>query len=91
MVQEAIKKINDEMDKEKTNPFVRVIGNILLEYLDVDPGAAEKIINKDKAIGKSLDEMRKLAETKKVGNCAMLTDQEGFEIVLKYYDIENKL
>lgn len=87
MLNEAIKKINEEMQKEK-NPYVQVIGGFLLKQLEVIPGAAEKILAKDKSIMKSLDEMRKAAEKKKVGNCAVLTDAEGFEIVLKYFGIE---
>ena len=32
--------------------------------------------------------MRKEAQKKKVGNCAVLTDAEGFAIVLKYCGID---
>ena len=32
--------------------------------------------------------MKKAAEKSKVGNCAVLTDQEGFNIVLKYFGVE---
>lgn len=87
MKEKAVEKINAEMQKEK-NAYVEVIGDFLLKQLEVIPGAAEKILDKDKSIMKSLNEMRKAAEKKKVGNYAVLTDQEGFEIVLKYFGIE---
>ncbi|MHC1683712.1 MAG: hypothetical protein AB6733_12260 [Clostridiaceae bacterium] len=88
MKDKAIKKIKSEIEKSK-NPYVQVIGEFLIKHLDVNPGSAEIILNTEKTIIKSLDEMRKVAEKKKVGNCAVLTDQEGFEIVLKYFGIED--
>lgn len=87
MKEKAIKKLQDEMSKN-TNPYVQVVGNFLLQHLELHPEAAEKILASDKTVLKSLDEMRKEAEKKKVGNCAVLTDQEGFAIVLKYFGIE---
>lgn len=90
MLNEAIKKIKDEMDKNN-NPYVKVVGEFLLQHLEINPGAAEKILDKEKSIIKSLDEMKKAAEKKKVGNCAVLTDKEGFEIVLKYFGIKEKV
>lgn len=87
MLEKAIGKIKSEMNKEN-NPYVKVVGEFLLQYLNENPEAAEKILATDKSIVKSLTEMRKAAEKKKVGNCAVLTDQEGFGIVLKYFEID---
>jgi hypothetical protein len=86
-MQKAIEKIKAEMEKEK-NPYVTVVGELILEQLEKYPNAAEKILIKDKTIMKSLEEMRKVAEKKKVGNVAVLTDAEGFAVVLKYFGIE---
>lgn len=92
MVNAAIKKINDEIEKEN-NPYVKVIGEYLLGVIRNNESAAEKIMDKDKSIMKSLDAMRKEAEKVKVGNMAILSDEEGFKVVLKYFGInkeENK-
>jgi hypothetical protein len=89
MLEKAIEKIKSEMDKNKNNSYIQVVGNFLLQYLNQNPGAAEKILQDGKTIAKSLDEMKKAAEKRRVGNCAVLTDQEGFEIVFKYFEIEN--
>jgi len=86
----AIEKIRAEMDANKNNAYVQVVGEFLLQHLAANPQDAEKILNPDKTILKSLEEMRKVAEKKKVGNCAVLTDQEGFEVVLKYFGIDAK-
>jgi len=90
MLEKAIKKIKAEMVKNN-NPYVQVVGGFLLQYLQVNPNNAEKIIQEGKTIGQSLNEMRKAAEKKKVGNCAVLTDQEGFGEVLKYFGIEGAI
>ena len=87
MINEAITKINDEMEKEN-NPYVKVIGEYLLGLIKNDETTAEKILDNDKSIMKSLEEMRKAAEKVKVGNMAMISDEEGFSIVLKYFGIE---
>jgi hypothetical protein len=59
-------------------------------HLERNPQDAEKILAADKTILKSLDEMKKAAEKKKVGNMAVLTDAEGFSVVFKYFGIEGK-
>jgi hypothetical protein len=88
-MQKAIDKIKVEIDKEK-NSYVQVIGEFLIGHLEKNPGDAEKILAADKTIWKSLDEMKKVAEKKKVGNMAVLTPVEGFGAVLKYFGIESK-
>ena len=87
MPAKAIEKLNAEMTQNNTKPYIQLIGGFLLQHLDKNPLDAEKILVADKTISKSFDEMRKAAEKKKVGNCAVLTDQEGFAIVLKYFGI----
>ncbi|MCW2277752.1 Cas9 inhibitor AcrIIA9 family protein [Heliophilum fasciatum] len=88
MLHDAIKKIQSEMQKNSNHPYVQVIGTFLHQYLETNPAAAERIMAADKTIIKSLDAMRKEAEKKKVGSCAVLTDAEGFGIVLSYFGID---
>ena len=90
MLEQAISKVRAEMTQNNANSYIQVVGGFLLDHLDKNPQDAEKILVADKTIGKSLDEMRKAAEKKKVGNCAVLTDQDGFEVVLKYFGINTK-
>jgi len=84
----AIEKIRSEMTKDTANSYVQVVGGFLLQHLEFNPQDAEKILVTDKTIIKSLDEMKKAAGKKKVGSCAVLTDQEGFAVVLKYFGIK---
>jgi hypothetical protein len=88
-MQEAIEKLKAEMDKEK-NSYVQVVGEYLVSHLEKNPRDAEKILAADKTIIKSLEDMKKEASKKKVGNMAILTPNEGFAVVLKYFGIEAK-
>jgi len=85
--QEAVLKLKNEIEQSKNNPYVQVVGSFLLSHLESNHQDAEKIMTADKTITKSLDEMQKAAAKKKVGNCAVLTDQEGFAVVLQYFGI----
>lgn len=88
MITKAINKLKAEMDKENKDVYVKVIGDFMLQYLDKYPEASEKILAEGKTIVNSIDEMAKMARKKAIKGRAMLTDQEGFEIVLKYFGIE---
>lgn len=88
MLAKATAKIKAEMEKSKQDGYVQYVGGFLLEYLAANPQDANKLSADGKTIAGSLDEMRKVAEKKKVGKCAMLTPQEGLAVVLKYYGIE---
>ena len=91
MLSKAIEKLRSEITQNADNPYIQVVGEFLIQHLNADPAAAKKIMTADKTVEKSLDEMRKAAgRKKKVGNCVVLTDQEGFEVVLKYFNIEGK-
>ncbi|WP_052098306.1 Cas9 inhibitor AcrIIA9 family protein [Paenibacillus stellifer] len=85
---EAVKKLKDEMEKAKDNPFVQLIGNYLLQLLETNPATAEKIVAEKKTISGSLDAMKSAAQKKAVKGMAMLTDEEGYTEVRKYYGIE---
>lgn len=86
----AIEKLQSEMTQNNTNSYIQVVGGFLLQHLEINPQDAEKVLTADKTIGKSLDEMSKAASKKKVGNCGVLTDIEGFAVVLKYFGIDTK-
>ena len=89
-MQEAVAKINSEM-AANNNPYVQVIGQFLLQHLEKNPQDADKILKDEKSILNSLEAMRKVAEEKMVGNCAVLTDQEGFAVVLNYFEMDGQV
>ena len=90
MLDKAIEKLKAEVNSSN-DPCIQVIGEFLLQHLQNDSSNAEKIMQEGKTIGNSFEEMRKVAVKKKIGNRAVLTDQEGFAIVLKYFGIESSI
>lgn len=88
MLTQAINKLGTEMAQNIDNTYIQVVGDFLIKHLEANPGSAERILDPNKSIEKSLDEMAKVAQKKKKGNCAVLSDEEGFAIVLQYFGIE---
>lgn len=88
MKENAVKKLTEEMEKVPSNTYIQHVGAFLIGYLNFNPNHAEKIMAVGKTIQGSLAAMREEAQKKKTGNCAVLTDQEGFGIVLKYFGID---
>ena len=87
---EAINKIKLEMTQNNTNSYIQVVGEFLLQHLDINMQDAEKMLDVDKTISKSLDEIKKETEKRKIGNCTDLTKQEGYNIILTYFEINEK-
>ena len=85
MLEEVIKKLQDEMAKEEKNPFVQLIGQFLLGHLELHPEHAEQVVAEEKTIAKSLDAMKRYAQKRQVGGMAMVSDQDGYNIVLQYF------
>lgn len=89
MIEEAIKKLRDEMQKEGQE-YINVIGEELIKVVNTSEEAAEKIMAQDKNIIGSLKEMGKVARGKAKNGCAVMSDEEGMEIVYKYFGIDLK-
>lgn len=89
MLEEAKVKLQAEMDATKKDAYVQYIGTFLMAHLDKNYGDAEHILATDKTIAKSLENMKKEAGKKRVGNMAMLTPEEGHTCVLQYFGIGN--
>ncbi len=87
MLEKAIEKIKKEMEKEN-NSYVNVVGEYLLDQLDNNPAAAEKILGNNKTLMGSLKEMEKEAKEHKIGNVGVITPDHGFAIVLEYFGID---
>ncbi|MEC0092860.1 hypothetical protein [Paenibacillus macquariensis] len=88
-MQNAIIKMNAEIDSSN-NPYVKVIGEFLKAHVEANPQDAEKILVDDKTILHSLESMKAEAKEKQQDGMAILTDAEGFAVVLKYFDIEGQ-
>ncbi|WDL99716.1 Cas9 inhibitor AcrIIA9 family protein [Alicyclobacillus sp. ALC3] len=85
MFEKAVEKLTEEMTKNEKNPYVQMIGQYLMNHLEEYPEHAEQVLADGKTITKSLDAMRRFAETKRVGNMAAVSDADGYGIVLQYF------
>lgn len=81
-------KIRAEMENNQGNSYIQVVGNFVLQHINDNPAAAERILTEGKTLKGSLDAMRKVAEGKKVGGMAVLTPEEGYKAVLGYFGIQ---
>jgi hypothetical protein len=88
MLQQAMKKLRDEISSsEKKHKFVPVIGGFLMQHLKDHPEHAELIVKDDKTVAGSLQAMQSAARKVAAGGVSMLTNEEGFAIVLQYFGI----
>lgn len=85
----AIKKITEEMMENQNNTAIRVIEEHLTSICTTNE-VAEKILNEEKTLRGALEAIRNEAQKEKVGNYACIDDKRGFEIVEKYFEIEEE-
>jgi hypothetical protein len=86
MLEKAKEKLLDEMGSNDS-AYVQAVGGMLLDHIGRHPSDAEKILAEGKTISGSLKEMQSVARGKASGGVAVLTDAEGFAVVLKYFGI----
>jgi hypothetical protein len=91
MLAKAIEKLKAEIEKEKNDINIKYVGEFLIEKLNTDPVAVEKILVADKTIKGSIAEMRKIAQKRQIDRCGMVNPEEGFGIVLKYFGIDSSI
>ena len=84
----AIAKLDAEMEKEKRNHAIAVIGEYLINLITARPEIAEKLADSKNTLAGAYEAMRTEARKKMYNNCAVLTDEEGFEIVCEYFGID---
>ncbi|MHA7580422.1 hypothetical protein ACX12E_08485 [Paenibacillus vandeheii] len=85
----AIAKLRAEMDGKGTNAYIKLIGDFLIKHVQDNPGTDNLVAAADKTIAKSLLAMQAEAKKKAVGGMAMLTDAEGFAVVLNYFGLQS--
>ncbi|MDB5054440.1 MAG: hypothetical protein JWM44_2490 [Bacilli bacterium] len=86
MLLEANQKLEAEMEQGKK--YVKVIGQYLLDHLKKNPADAAAIMTEGKTIKGSIDAMRQ--EATKEENGGMLSDPEGYAVVLHYFGIDGQ-
>lgn len=90
MLADAIQRIENEIDSEKSNPNIKVIGEFMLHYIQRYPDAANVVCTNGKFLSGAYKAIEDYAKKKpRNGNCVAVAPDEGFEQVLKYFGIEH--
>lgn len=87
MIEKAIEKIKEEMEKNKA-PYIQAIGNYVLCQVKINIEAAKEIVESKKTLKDALKIVTAKAKEKAVDNCAILTDEEVYKIVREYYEFK---
>ena len=83
--EEAIGKINGEMQKSPDDRVLEAIGHYLIDRItDAD---AEKV--RDKTLAGAVEKMRNAAQKVARRGVGVLTDEEGFAIVRRYFGLRD--
>ena len=83
--QDAIDRINAEIDKDKSN-YVKCVGEHLIKNV-INDFNCHLFLQEDKTLKGSLDAMRKEAQKVAVSSVGVFTPEEGFKIVCDYYGV----
>lgn len=91
MLEEAIKKIKEEIEKNKGDFYIQEIGKYVLVQVETNKEASEKIAKGEKTIVGSMKFLESEARKRlqKGQQCLMIADVEGFKIINTYFGFKN--
>ena len=94
MREEAVKKITDEMEKS-TDDCIKALGNMIIEIINCDEAAQQKVLEKDKTLMGCFKEIMSEARKATKANYAVYVGEKGYKdiqnMALKYYGITLKV
>ena len=90
-MQNAIVKINKEIEENVENTLIEKIGLYLKELLNIDPASAEKINAEGKTLKGCLEDMRGKAKAKQKNGSYSPSDVEVIGIINGYFGITTKV
>lgn len=87
-MEQALNKVRAEMEAQKSNQTVQIVGAFVMKQIECNPLAAARVLVEGKTIAGSIDKMKQKAQSRQSGGVGVLTDDEGFKIVMEYYQID---
>jgi hypothetical protein len=89
MLQQALQKLQTEIGSvDKKNKYVPVVGGFLINHVRNNPEHASLILVDGKTVSGSLEAMKAEAKKQASDGVGVLTDEEGFNVVLKYFGVD---
>jgi hypothetical protein len=87
MLQDALKKLEAEIAAKPKDAYIKAVGAFLMDYVRNTPDHAELIMTNGKTISGSLDACKAEAKKSQSNGVGVLTDDQAFKIVRKYFGI----
>ncbi len=84
MTEQAIAKINTEMQKDPDNAYLEIIGHYIIDRC-ADEAVAAIVMAPGKSLSGAAAAVQSAARKKKKGNCGILKDAEVFDVVDVYF------
>jgi hypothetical protein len=87
MLKYALEKLEEEIAAKSKDTYIRSVGAYLMDYVRKTPDHALLILANGKTITGSLDACKFEAGKNKSNGVGVLTDEQVFKIVRKYFGI----
>lgn len=81
----AFEKINTEMQKRPDDLYMEIIGHYIIDRCGADKTCEKKASAEEKTLTGAMAAVRNAAQKKAVSNCAVLTPDEVFSNIDKYF------
>ena len=85
-IEDAIKKINTEIQKEPSNRYLALIGEHIIDNITSE-AAAEKVLKEEKTLAKALGGIQNKASKQKTGDCAVIEDSVVYGWAREYFGL----
>lgn len=87
MLRQALQKLQKEIGEKSKDAYVQHVGAFLIGHVRQHPEHAAFIVADGKTITGSLAAMKEEARKNQSSGVGVLSDEEGFAIVLKYFGV----
>lgn len=85
-IEEAIKKINTEIQKDPKNRYLALVGEHIIDQINTE-AAAEAVLHEKKNLAGAMQKIQTEAAKKKYGNCAVIEDAVVYGWARDYFGL----
>lgn len=89
-LQVAINKLDTEAEASGIKGL-KVVADLLIQYISQYPDEAEKITAADKKLYNAFEEVKKVAKQEAKGGCCYMSPERVMQMVVDYYGIDAKI
>lgn len=86
MTEQAIMKINTEMQKDPNNTYLEIIGHYVIDRC-ADEAVAASVMAENKNLSGAASAVRSAAQKNQKGSCGVLKDSEVFDAIDLYFGL----